>query len=42
MNRFMVTEKIIAAKVSQGIKWSEVVAKVGLSKEWGTAACRDK
>jgi len=39
MNRLMVTEKIIAAKVSRGIQWSEVAAKVGLSKEWVTAAC---
>jgi cyanate lyase len=36
MNRIEVTEKIITAKVSQGIKWSEVAAKVGLSKEWVT------
>lgn len=39
MDRLAVTEKIIAAKVSSGIKWSEVAAKVGLSKEWVTAAC---
>jgi cyanate lyase len=39
MDRLEVTEKIIAAKVSSGIKWSEVAAKVGLSKEWVTAAC---
>ena len=39
MNRLTVTEKIIAAKVSSGIKWSDVAAKVGLSKEWVTAAC---
>lgn len=39
MNRLEVTEKIIAAKVSKGIKWSDVAAKVGLSKEWVTAAC---
>jgi cyanate lyase len=39
MNRIDVTEKIIAAKVSRGLKWSEVAAKVGLSKEWVTAAC---
>jgi len=25
--------------VAQGIKWSDVAAKVGLSKEWVTAAC---
>lgn len=39
MNRNDVTEKIIATKVSRGIKWEEVARKVGLSKEWTTAAC---
>jgi len=39
MNRLHVTEKIIATKVAQGLKWSDVAAKVGLSKEWVTAAC---
>jgi cyanate lyase len=39
MNRIDVTEKIIAIKVSRGLKWSEVAEKVGLSKEWVTAAC---
>ena len=39
MNRLDVTEKIISAKVSKGIKWEAVAAKVGLSKEWVTAAC---
>ncbi len=39
MNRLDVTEKIIAAKVSKGIKWSDVADKVGLSKEWVTAGC---
>jgi cyanate lyase len=39
MNRLDVTEKIIAAKVSKGLKWSEIARKVGLSKEWVTAAC---
>jgi cyanate lyase len=39
MSRLEVTEKIVAAKVRQGIKWSDVAAKVGLSKEWVTAAC---
>jgi cyanate lyase len=39
MSRLEVTEKIVAAKVAQGIKWSDVAAKVGLSKEWVTAAC---
>ena len=39
MNRLDVTEKIISTKVSKGIKWSDVAEKVGLSKEWVTAAC---
>jgi len=39
MNRLDVTEKIIATKVAKGLKWSDVAAKVGLSKEWTTAAC---
>ena len=39
MSRLEVTEKIIATKVSQGLKWADVAAKVGLSKEWVTAAC---
>ncbi len=39
MNRMDVTEKIISTKVSKGLQWSEVATKVGLSKEWVTAAC---
>ncbi|RRH90362.1 cyanase [Variovorax beijingensis] len=39
MSRIDVTEKIIASKVSKGLKWSEIAAKVGLSKEWVTSAC---
>jgi len=39
MNRLDVTEKIIATKVAQNLKWSDVAAKLGLSKEWVTAAC---
>jgi len=39
MSRLEVTEKIIATKVQKGLKWSDVAAKVGLSKEWVTAAC---
>ena len=39
MSRLEVTEKIITAKVAKGIKWADVAAKVGLSKEWTTAAC---
>jgi len=39
MSRIAVTEKIITAKVSQGIQWADVATSVGLSKEWVTAAC---
>jgi cyanate lyase len=39
MSRLEVTEKIITAKVTRGLKWSDVAAEVGLSKEWVTAAC---
>ena len=39
MNRLDITEKIIATKVAKGLRWSDVAARVGLSKEWVTAAC---
>lgn len=39
MNRLDVTEKIISTKVAKGLKWSDVAHRVGLSKEWVTAAC---
>jgi cyanate lyase len=39
MNRLDVTERIIAARVNKGLKWSDVAHRVGLSKEWVTAAC---
>jgi len=39
MNRIDVTEKIVTAKIIKGLKWAEVAAQVGLSKEWVTAAC---
>jgi cyanate lyase len=39
MNRNDITEKIITAKVRQGIQWVEVAGRVGQSKEWTTAAC---
>jgi cyanate lyase len=39
MSRLAVTEKIIATKVAQGLKWVDVAARVGQSKEWVTAAC---
>lgn len=39
MNRNEVTEKIISAKVSKGLRWEDVAAKLGHSKEWVTALC---
>jgi cyanate lyase len=39
MDRATVTEKIIGAKVRNHMKWSEIAAKIGQSKEWCTAAC---
>ncbi len=39
MNRNDVTEMIIEAKLKKGVKWADVAAKVGLSKEWVTAGC---
>ncbi len=39
MSRIDVTEKIITAKVLKGLTWASVAEKVGLSKEWTTAAC---
>ncbi len=39
MSRDAVTDKIVATKVRLGVKWADVAAKVGLSKEWVTAAC---
>lgn len=39
MNRNDVTERIIAAKIARGLKWADVAAQVGQSKEWVTAAC---
>ncbi len=39
MNRMEVTEKIVSVKVAKGIQWADVAKKVGLSKEWVTAAC---
>jgi cyanate lyase len=38
MNRHEVTELIVAAKLSKNLKWAELAEKIGLSKEWTTAA----
>ena len=39
MTREDVTDLIYSAKVQKGLKWSDVSQKLGLSKEWTTAAC---
>jgi cyanate lyase len=39
LKREHVTEMILAAKMTKKIKWAEVAARVGKSKEWVTAAC---
>ena len=38
-DRKQVTEMILSANVSKGVKWSDVAQAVGLSKEWTTAGC---
>jgi cyanate lyase len=39
VNRNDVTEMIIETKVAKGLKWEDVAAQLGLSKEWVTAGC---
>ena len=38
-SRTQVTEMIVSAKVRKGLKWADVAEKVGMAKEWTTAAC---
>lgn len=38
-DRQQVTRMILATKVRKGILWKDVAARVGMSKEWTTAAC---
>ncbi len=38
MTRLELTEKIVAAKIAKGLTWSGIAKKVGLSKEFTTAA----
>ncbi|MFT6916009.1 MAG: cyanate lyase [Motiliproteus sp.] len=38
-NRDQLTEQLLSAKVSKGIRWSQVATALGVSKEWTTAAC---
>ena len=39
MNRDVVTQKIIEAKVKKGLKWADIAISIGESKEWVTAGC---
>lgn len=39
MSRDEVVRKIVATKVGKALKWSDVAGKLGVSKEWATAAC---
>jgi cyanate lyase len=39
MNRADVTELIVAARLGKGLRWTQVAAEVGASKEWVTAGC---
>jgi len=38
MKRLEVTEMIVSAKLKKGLKWADIAKKIGLSKEWTTAA----
>jgi cyanate lyase len=38
MDRATVTQKILTAKVKQGLRWADIAQEVGQSKEWTTAA----
>ena len=39
MNRNDVTEMIVTNRIKKGVKWADIAKKLGLSKEWTTAAC---
>jgi cyanate lyase len=38
MNRSEVTEAIIAARLTKGLKWADIAKEIGQSKEWTTVA----
>lgn len=38
MDRHHVTEKILSAKIRNGMEWGAIAEKIGKSKEWTTAA----
>ena len=39
MDRSVVTQKIIEAKVRKGMTWRDIAKSIGESKEWVTAGC---
>ena len=38
-DRAHLVEKIVITKLAKGLKWADVAAKIGRSKEWTAAAC---
>ena len=38
MDRHQVTQKIISTKVARKLRWADIAAAIGQSKEWTTAA----
>lgn len=38
MTRNDVTEAVIVAEAKKGLKWADIAAKIGQTKEWTTAA----
>jgi cyanate lyase len=38
MDRHDVTRKIVSAKVAKQLRWADIAARIGQSKEWTTAA----
>ena len=38
MNRAEVTEAIVIARIRKGLRWRDLAAAIGTSKEWATAA----
>ena len=38
MDRNEVTRKIVSAKVAKKLRWADIAARIGKSKEWTTAA----
>ena len=39
LDRNVITEMIIGAKIRKGLQWKDVAVQIGMSKEWVTAGC---